>query len=114
MKILTYFLVAFTLTIFITAGCKKTDDGDTYKPFIELLGYEPVYTPIGLPYTDAGAIAWDITIDGDTIDITDRLVTTNDVNVDMAGNYEVTYNVTDEAGNAADERKRTVKVVIGK
>ncbi len=114
MKNLTYFLIAFTIITFIIGGCKKDEDGDTTKPFIELLGYDPVYTPVGLPYVDAGAIAWDVTMEGDTVDITDRMVTTGNVNVNLAGDYEVIYNVTDESGNVADERKRNVKVVIGK
>lgn len=113
MKKLNYLLLILAAIIIFHAGCKK-EEGDTAKPFIELLGYDPVYTAVGLPYVDAGAIAWDITIDGDTIEITDRLVTNDNVNVNVAGNYEVTFNVSDEAGNAADERKRAVKVVIGK
>ena len=114
MENIKYLLLAIIAVTLINAGCKKTDNGDTAKPFIELLGYDPVYTAMGLPYVDAGAIAWDITIDGDTIEITDRMVTTDNVNVNVAGNYEVTFNVSDEAGNEADERKRMVKVVIGK
>ena len=114
MKNIKYLLLAIIAVMLINEGCKKTDDGDTAKPFIELLGYDPVYTAVGLPYVDAGALAWDITIDGDTIDITDRLVITDNVNTNVADNYEVTYNVSDEAGNAADERKRMVKVVVGK
>lgn len=114
MKNIKYLLLAIIAVALINEGCKKTDEGDTAKPFIELLGYDPVYTALGLPYIDAGAIAWDITIDGDTIEITDRLVTDDNVNVNVAGNYEVTFNVSDEAGNAADERKRMVKVDITK
>ena len=114
MKKLNYLLLAIAIVTLFSLSCKKTDDGDTAKPFIELLGYDPVYTAVGLPYVDAGAIAWDITIDGDTIEITDRLVTTDNVNINIAGNYEVIYNVSDESGNTADERKRAVKVVIGK
>ena len=114
MKKLNYLLFAIAIVTLFSLSCKKTDDGDTAKPFIELLGYSPINHSIDMPYVDAGAIAWDITIDGDTIEITDRLVTTDNVNINVAGSYEVTYNVSDEAGNAADERKRAVKVVIGK
>lgn len=113
MKNLNLLLLIISVIIIFNISCKK-EEGDTAKPFIELLGYDPVYTAVGLPYVDAGAIAWDITIDGDTIDITDRLVTDDNININVAGNYEVTFNVSDEAGNAADERKRMVKVVIGK
>lgn len=99
---------------FVISGCNKDDNGDNEKPFIEVLGYTPINHSLGLPYADAGALAWDITMNGDTIDITERLVVDNTVNVDVADTYHVTYNVTDEAGNQAEERKRTVNVVIGK
>ena len=60
----------------------------------------------GTTYTDAGATAVD-NIDGD---ITDKIVTLNPVDSSVAGTYTVTYNVSDAAGNAADEVKREVVV----
>lgn len=57
-------------------------------------------------YTDAGATAID-NIDGD---ISDVIVTTNPVNTDVVGEYEVVYNVSDAAGNAANPVNRTVLV----
>lgn len=114
MKQLKYLFFILLAIAILFPACKKDDNADTNKPFIEVLGYDPVYTALGLPYVDAGAIAWDITATGDTVDITDRLVTEDNVNIQVAGTYEVTYNVTDEAGNAAEERKRQVKVVLGR
>ena len=114
MKKIQYFLAALFVVTLIYSGCKKDDNSDDSKPYIEVLGYTPVNHSLGLPYTDAGALVWDITIDGDTIEITDRLVVNNPVDVNTAGTYHVTYNASDEAGNQADERKRTVNVVIGK
>lgn len=79
---------------------------DVTKPVITLLGSNPVNIDLGTSYTDAGATATD-DIDGD---ITSRIVTVNPVNVNVAGTYTVTYNVSDVAGNAATEVTRTVNV----
>lgn len=114
MKNLTYFLIVAIALALAFSGCKKDDNGDKEKPYIEMLGYASINHSLGMPYNDAGAIAWDITMEGDTIDISNRLVVDNKVNVNTAGTYYVTYNVSDEAGNSADENKRTVHVVIGK
>ena len=65
-----------------------------------------VYLQIGDTYTDAGATAID-NIDGD---LTSSIVTVNPVDTSTAGTYTVTYNVSDAAGNAAEEVTRTVFV----
>ena len=80
---------------------------DVTAPVIVLKGVSPVSVTIGSVYTDAGATALD-DIDGD---ITARIVTTNNVNTSILGNYTVTYNVTDLVGNAATQVSRTVRVV---
>jgi hypothetical protein len=61
---------------------------------------------VGDNYIDAGATAVD-NIDGD---ISANIVKVNSVNTSSAGNYTVTYNVSDVAGNAAIEVLRTVVV----
>jgi Bacterial surface protein, Ig-like domain len=99
--------------IFFADGCKKSN-GDTNKPFIIILGDNPVYTPLGGEYVDAGAEAWDVTEVGDTVDISNRLEVNSNVDINNEGDYQVKYDVSDEAGNNADEKIRTVKVVIGK
>ena len=114
MKNIKLFIPVIAALVILLAACKKDDNADKNKPFIEMLGYSTVYVALDMPYDDAGAIAWDVTATGDTIDITDRMVTVNNVNIHVEGTYDVTYNVSDEAGNAADEKVRTVKVVIGK
>src|SRR5690606_33089964 len=43
-------------------------------------------------------------------DITDQIVTVNPVDTTTPGTYTVTYNVTDAAGNAAEQVTRTVNV----
>ena len=114
MRYFKHFIIAVAILAFAITSCKKDDNDDKNKPFIEMLGYSTVYVAIDMPYDDAGAIAWDVTATGDTINITDRMITVNNVDTHAEGTYEVTYNVQDEAGNAADEKVRTVKVVIGK
>jgi hypothetical protein len=105
-------LIVITAIVF-AIGCKK-NTGDNNKPFIVILGYNPVYTSLGSEYLDAGAEAWDVTEAGDTVDISNRLEINNNVDINTEGDYQVKYNVSDEAGNKADEKIRTVKVVIGK
>lgn len=63
---------------------------------------------IGTPYVDHGATAWD-NFDGN---ITHRIVTNGTVNTRLPGTYDVTYDVTDRAGNAARAIRR-VHVVNG-
>jgi hypothetical protein len=106
-------LLIIVFIISLTYACKKAN-GDTNKPFIVLYGPNPAYAPQGVEYIDAGAIAWDVTESGDTVDISNRLEVNNNVNVDITGEYEVKYNVSDEAGNWADEKIRIVKVLITK
>ena len=83
------------------------DPPDTTVPVITLLGSSSVTLQGGGTYVDAGATAWD-NVDGD---ITSRIVTVNPVNPWVLGTYSVTYDVSDAAGNAALQKKRTVKVV---
>ena len=79
---------------------------DTTAPIISLLGNSVAILAIGDSYTDAGAMAFDI-VDGD---LTTSIVTVNPVNTALAGNYTITYNVTDSSTNAANQVTRLVKV----
>jgi len=94
-------------------SCKKESDDNT-KPWIELKGYNPVYTELNKPYEDAGAVVKDINAVGDTVDISGNLVVTDNINTQVVGKYEVKYNARDDAGNSADEVTRTVYVLIFK
>ncbi len=80
---------------------------DTTPPAITLLGSNPVSIYIGDSYTDSGATALD-NIDGD---ITNSIVTTNNVNTFVVGSYTVTYNVSDTASNPATQVVRVVNVL---
>jgi len=80
---------------------------DTTVPIITLTGDASVTIEVGTTYSDAGATATD-NYDGD---ITEDIVTVNNVDTDVVGQYTITYNVSDSSSNAATEVTRTVNVV---
>ncbi len=78
---------------------------DTTKPVITLTtGTDTINA--GDAWVDAGATAAD-NIDGD---LTSSIVVTGSVNNAVPGTYTIYYNVTDAAGNIADQVARTVTV----
>ena len=77
------------------------------RPVITIVGNNVVEVDLGDIYVDQGATATDEE-DGD---ITFGIVTVNPVDNATTGTYTVTYNITDSAGRAADQRTRTVQVV---
>ncbi|MDD4035848.1 MAG: DUF5011 domain-containing protein [Bacilli bacterium] len=79
---------------------------DTTKPEITLLGDTTVYVEVKTSYTDAGATA----LDNYYGDLTSNIEIVNLVDINTIGTYTVTYNVTDESGNKANEVIRTVIV----
>jgi len=79
---------------------------DTIAPVIILTGSATMNLNVGDSFTDPGATASD-NIDGD---LTSSIVTTGAVVLDTAGTYQITYNVSDAAGNAATPVIRTVIV----
>ena len=93
-----------TITILIVAP------PDTVRPVITLTGSATMNVAVGGVYTDPGATASD-NVDGN---ITSRIVVAGaTVNVNTAGTYVITYNVSDAAGNAATQVTRTVIVAVG-
>ena len=111
-KVVLPAILAVLLVFTAVSGCNK--DKDKNKPFIEIIGDNPLTWFQYIPYVDPGANAYDITESGDTIDITYRLEVRDNVDVDVAGTYTVEYNVSDDAGNRADTKVRTVKVILTK
>ena len=82
---------------------------DTTAPEITLIGASPLEVEHGSTFTDPGATASDgvdgalsasIAVGGDTVD------------TDTLGDYTITYDVSDAAGNAAETVTRIVRVVI--
>lgn len=79
---------------------------DTTPPVIVLIGSATINLTVGDIYTEQGATATD-NIDGD---ISSNIVISGTVNTNLAGVYQVAYNVSDAAGNAANEVIRTVNI----
>lgn len=79
---------------------------DTTAPDILLTGDATINLNQGDAYSEQGATASDL-VDGD---VTGSIVINSNVNTAVKGTYQVTYNVSDAAGNAATEVVRTVIV----
>lgn len=94
------------------AGASDTSEdiiviSDVGAPVITLIGSATINIAIGGTFTDPGATA----TDDEDGDITANIVVGGDtVDVNTAGTYIITYNVSDAAGNAATQRTRTVIV----
>ena len=106
-KRIQLFFMVLTLSILLLAGCDVTPD--TVPPVITLLGENQLNLNIGDEYIEPGATALD---DKDGV-ITNQIVNGGDiVDTNVLGTYIVTYNVSDLAGNAANEVTRTVNVGV--
>ncbi len=80
---------------------------DTTAPVITLTGNATINLVQGDTYVELGATATD-DIDGD---VTGNIVIDSSaVNTTAVGSYQVTYNVSDTAGNAATQAVRTVNI----
>jgi hypothetical protein len=90
--------------VYLNDSAGNLGRGDPVPPVITLLGEAAVSVSANTRYTDAGATATD-NIDGDV-----TVVVTNTVNTSVVGNYTVTYNAVDFAGNAAATVVRNVTV----
>ncbi|NAS14351.1 BspA family leucine-rich repeat surface protein [Poritiphilus flavus] len=82
-------------------------DVDETAPVITLLGDNPIYIALGDTYVEPGATATD-DIDGDLS--SDIVIGGDTVDTNVLGSYELTYDVSDAAGNAADQKTRVVIV----
>ncbi|MCF6324799.1 MAG: alginate lyase family protein [Gammaproteobacteria bacterium] len=83
-----------------------TPDPDTTAPVITLLGADPQIITMGGNYAELGATA----MDNMDVDISSIVIDATAVDTATIGNYSVTYNVMDAAGNAATQVVRTVNV----
>ena len=84
------------------------DDGpDTVAPVITILGDNPLQVIVGDNFDDPGVTA----IDNKDGNITEDVIISSEVNTNQIGTYSVTYNVSDAAGNDAQEQVRTVEVI---
>lgn len=107
------FLLLFVFIFSVNLSCKKDDDNsstnDHLKPVITMLGADPYYSQKDSAYVDPGATAYDA-VDGN---LTANIVVTDNVNINVVGDYTVNYRVSDIAGNVADTF-RVVKVQVFK
>ncbi len=85
-------------------GCPA---GDTTAPVITLQGDSVVSVVVGNAYVEPGYDAID-NVDGD---VTGSVTVVSNVDTNVIGEYQVTYNVSDAAGNVATEVVRTVHVI---
>ena len=91
----------------LDTGCENpNDDSENAKPVITLIGDTVMQLLIGSTFTDPSATVADLE-DGD---ITHKLVATGTVNTAVLGTYTITYNATDTANLAADQKTRTVTI----
>jgi len=80
---------------------------DTTPPSLILIGAAEIEVIEGNSYDDPGANASDIV----DVDLTTEIAVTNPVDTSVPDIYTVSYDVTDNAGNAADTLTRTVTVI---
>jgi len=104
-------LIVFVLLIIFLNGCVSSDDetgnNKNEKPVITIVGDAVMHLQVGDVFEDPGATA-DDDVDGD---ISMNIVVGGDyVNTTNAGTYVITYNVSDNDGNQADQATRTVNV----
>ncbi|WP_161791991.1 immunoglobulin-like domain-containing protein [Psychroserpens jangbogonensis] len=83
---------------------------DTSPPVITLIGEATIEHTFGETYEESGATA----VDDSDGDISSEIVIGGDVvNPNISGSYEITYNVSDQSGNMAEEVVRMVNVAEG-
>jgi hypothetical protein len=87
-----------------SATILEDDVPDTIKPVVALIGANPLLLANGAAYADPGATVTD------NVDATRTIQGTGTVNTAAAGDYTITYNASDAAGNAAIAVLRTVRV----
>ena len=85
---------------------RKVKVVDTTAPVITLMGSSVMSIEVGQAYVELGSNAKD-SLDGD---ITESVKVTGAVNANQVGEYQLRYNVSDNAGNEAQELVRTVVV----
>lgn len=98
-----YLSLFLCLGLLLFSACKKEDFN---RPEIKLQGEEILESVLNQNYNDAGATAFD----KEEGDISHKIIVSNPVNKDYASNYQVKFNVSDKAGNSADEVTRTVTI----
>lgn len=97
-KTISKIMTALVAVAIIATSCGKDD---TSNPVITLNGDKNIEIDLGATYTDNGATANDEE-DGD---LTSQITVSGTVNTNQVGVYEITYSVSDEAGNTTTETR---------
>jgi uncharacterized protein (TIGR02145 family) len=85
----------------------STEELDLIPPVITIIGDNPLEINIGEDYTEFGATATD-DIDGD---ITQNIIIdSSNINTTLAGNYTVTYSVSDLSNNSTSEQREVIVI----
>ena len=89
-----------------TKKTRKITVIDNNAPIITIIGDNPLNINVGNPFVDLGAKATD-NVDGD---LTNNIVVTGTVNINIPGKYEIIYTVVDSSNNIG-RAIRTVNVI---
>ena len=100
-------IIAAAIMVYLGINAFAQPSEDTTAPIITLNGDAIMTINVGTNFVDPGATAQD-DVDGN---LTSEIVVTGDVDEDTLGTYQLRYNVSDNAGNAAEEVVRTVNVI---
>lgn len=95
-------LTLAALALVVVAACQKEEEEapptpDTTAPTLELVGGPQIDLSLNATYVDPGFSAQD-DVDGD---LSAQVTVEGTVNVNQVGDYELTYEVVDAAGNAS-------------
>ena len=108
----TYYVRAFLTNTFGDFYGDEIDfmtaELDLTPPVITIIGDNPLEINIGEDYTEFGATATD-DIDGDISQ--DIIIDSSNLNTALAGNYAVTYSVSDSSNNSTSEQREVI--IIG-
>ena len=96
-KFIVIIIAAIMVYLGINAFAQPSED--TTAPIITLNGDAIMTINVGTNFVDPGATAQD-DVDGN---LTSEIVVTGDVDEDTLGTYQLRYNVSDNAGNAAEK-----------
>ena len=92
-----------------TGSTSSTTSSDTTNPVITLIGVNPQVINVGDSYIELGGFGID-DIDGDISNLME--IDNSTIDTSIPGNYIVSYNIKDAAGNLAKTVFRTVTVNI--
>lgn len=99
-------LVLSSSLLLLTACGSVDKSADTTPPQLNLIGDAQITLLQNQTYQDQGATAQDDT-DGN---ISNKIVISGKVDTAVTGNYQLKYNVTDNAGNSAPELTRSISI----